>query len=91
MICPKCGTNNPDDSVFCEKCGTSLAAQQTIPATPTAPPAPTPPAPTAPPAPQQPSHQQTSGDTPAKTKTIIAILCAAALVLWLLLRLLGLM
>src|ERR1051326_7809897 len=25
MVCPKCGTNNPDVNTFCEKCGAVIA------------------------------------------------------------------
>jgi len=86
MLCPNCGAQMPDDSVFCEKCGTPLAAQQQ----------------SAPPMQpqqqqyqpqqqyQQPQYQQPKG-VPTKTKATIAILCAAAIVLWLFLRLLGLL
>ncbi len=28
MYCPKCGTQLPDDAVFCIKCGTNLATAQ---------------------------------------------------------------
>jgi hypothetical protein len=40
MKCPKCSTNNPDDSTFCKECGTELAPPsvtktlQTPPASP---------------------------------------------------------
>ncbi|MGO9647288.1 MAG: zinc-ribbon domain-containing protein [Terriglobales bacterium] len=26
MFCPKCGTDHPDDSQFCRKCGQTLSA-----------------------------------------------------------------
>ena len=28
MFCPKCGTENADDSVFCKKCGTAIEAEE---------------------------------------------------------------
>jgi S1-C subfamily serine protease len=34
VFCPKCGTEHPDDSQFCRKCGRSLTA--TVPSTPPA-------------------------------------------------------
>lgn len=34
MICPKCGISLPDDSLFCENCGTQLAASQQVVDTP---------------------------------------------------------
>ena len=48
MFCPNCGKSNPDDSKFCESCGTNMlepvvaaAPQQAFtPAPPAAPPAP---------------------------------------------------
>ncbi len=31
MFCPNCGYENPDDSMFCEKCGTALNNHQNQP------------------------------------------------------------
>lgn len=41
MFCPKCGTNNPDNAVFCKNCGTPFDRYRQ---------------PIAPPVPQQPDH-----------------------------------
>ena len=35
MYCTKCGTQNPDDSVFCQKCGAPLATPPPPPVPPT--------------------------------------------------------
>ena len=32
MNCPFCGTANPDDSVFCKKCGRRMSGSVTCPA-----------------------------------------------------------
>ena len=29
MICPQCGTENPDDAAFCGKCGRNIATERT--------------------------------------------------------------
>jgi uncharacterized membrane protein len=33
MLCPKCGTENPDDAKFCSKCGASLGTTSAASAT----------------------------------------------------------
>jgi hypothetical protein len=30
MLCPKCGTESPDDSHFCRKCGNALTVSSTV-------------------------------------------------------------
>ena len=32
MICPKCKAENPDDSKFCNECGTQITVSEEIPA-----------------------------------------------------------
>lgn len=33
MFCPKCGTETPDDSQFCRKCGNALSGPASVPTT----------------------------------------------------------
>jgi len=67
MFCPKCGTQLPNDAVFCSNCGSSIAA-----AAPVAPQAPTYQA--APVAPQAPTYQAPAGtpvyQTPVATAPV---------------------
>ena len=76
MFCPNCGAQMPDDSVFCEKCGTPLTAQQHNAQAP-------PPAPPVPPQ-QQYQHpqyqQQQAMQQPSKSKKIIPVAIAAVAV-----------
>lgn len=61
-VCPRCGAENSDDSMFCKKCGEKLLVQPPV-QQPVAQPLPSPPVQPAPqpqytPPPQQPVHQQ---------------------------------
>ena len=59
MICTNCGAQIPDDSIFCEQCGSRVApAQDSQPAPP---PSPAPSEPTAPSAPTGPAPQPAPG------------------------------
>ncbi len=83
MFCPNCGTDNLDDSAFCEKCGTPLTKQQSAPSAP-----PVSPAPSVPPQQQYQQPPQTAQQyrqpvmqEAQKPKNFVTIACVVALVL----------